>query len=456
MNMVITEIRFPITLDIDRLATSTREAIQLAQQEAVRMQAPEVYPEHLLLGALRQGDGEVRKILRELGIDPHAISAGLSTVLASDGYHGPDDVNWPLSVDALACLNWASTFAMYIGSKQILPAHLLLSTMRHPSTHALMVLLLSTDALQTTPILTLTGADYTVFMDQLIYSRIREQVIVSFSTGAARRVLTAFERPTITYADIQGMDAAKAQLREVAAYLRHPVLYNRAEREYLFGTVLVGHPCTDRTLLVKATASEAAVALISLSMATLVAMLNALDSGAMTIEDFDLPPHEYNLLKGSTAGQVGRKVIHRSFEHVRAVPPRILFIDDLDALAEIRDPEVREQCWKQVLVEMDAFDYNPTVTVIATTKSIEGINREALYPTRFSRQVQIGDGFLADLMAQTRLCLSCKREGLAGWRYCIYCGTELTQFCAVCGSPSIQASGERFCYQCGNPRTARP
>ncbi len=453
MNMVINETRIPTTLDTDRLATPARKAIQLAQQEAVRMQAPQVFPEYLMLGVLRQGDGGVKKVLRELGIDPETIRAGLSSVLASDGYYESDEINWPLSTDALACLDWASTFAMYMGSEQIFPGHLLLSTLRHPSAHSLLVLLLSAHGPPTTPIITVTGTDYTTYMDQLIYAKIREQVVASFDTGVPRRVLTSFERPTITYADIQGMDAAKSQLRQVVEYLRHPVIYNRFERVYQFGVLLVGHPCTDRSLLVKATAAAAAVALVSLSMTTLVAMLAAIDSGTMTIEDFDLPRYEYKLLRDSTAVQVGRKMIHRCFEQVRAIPPRILFIDDLDALQQLPNAEVREQCWKQLLTEMDTFDYNPTVVVIATTRSVEGINREAFYETRFSRQVRIGDGFIVDPAAQTRLCLSCRHEGMVGWRYCIYCGAELTQLCSVCGAPSIQAAGERFCFQCGNLRT---
>jgi hypothetical protein len=453
MNTLITEVRISSTLDFDQLAASTRKAIQFAQQEAIRMQAPEVRPEHLLLGVLRQGEDGVGQVLRNLGVDIQAVRAGMSTVLGSDGYHEPDDISWPLSIDALACLEWASTFAAYLHSDHVLPGHLLVSALRHPSTHPLMVLLLSAYAPQTTPMINAIGADYTSYMDQLIYSRIREWIVVSFDTGKPRRVLSTFERPTLCYADIMGMDAAKSELRQVIEYLRRPVIYDRSERIDLFGILLVGHPCTDRTLLVKATAAEAVVSIFSFSMATLVDMLQAMNSGSMALEDFDLPKHLYNMLKESEADQRGRKLIKYFFDRARSVSPCILFIDDLDALERLASGEERERCSKQLVVEMDTFDYSPPVVVIASARRVDGLDRELLFPTRFSRQVRIGDSFVVDPSTQIRLCLSCKREGMADWRYCVYCGAVLTQLCSVCGAPGIQVEGERFCFQCGNPRT---
>ena len=453
MNILITEPRIPTTLDFERLAASTRTAIQFAQQEAIRMQAPEVRPEHLLLGVLRQGEDGIGQVLRDLGVDIQAVRAGMSTVLGSDGYYEPDDISWPLSIDALACLEWASTFAAYLHADHVLPGHLLVSALRHPSTHSLLVLLLSAYAPQTTPIINAVGADYTSYMDQLIYSRIRERTVVSFDTGKPRRVLSTCERPTLCYADIMGMDTAKSQLRQVVEYLRRPVIYNRSERISLFGIVLVGHPSTNRTLLVKATAAEAVVSLFSFSMATLVDMLQAMNSRRMALEDFDLPEHLYNLLKDSEADQRGRKLISYFFDRARSVSPCILFIDDLDALERLASNEERERCSRQLMVEMDAFDYSPPVVVIASVRRVDGLNRELLYPTRLSRQVRIGDGFMVDLATQIRLCLSCQREGMADWRYCIYCGAALTQLCPVCGAPAVQVEGERFCFQCGDPRT---
>ena len=454
MNIFITEVRISSTLDFDRLATSTRTAIQFAQQEAIRMQAPEVRPEHLLLGVLRQGEDGVGQVLRDLGIDIQAVRAGVSTVLGSDGYHELDDINWPLSVDALACLEWASTFAAYLHSDYVLPGHLLVSALRHPSMQPLLVLLLSAYAPQTTPMIHAIGADHTSYMDQLIYSRIREWIVVNFDTGKPRRVLSTCERPTICYADILGMDAAKSQLRQVIEYLRRLVIYDRSERISLFGILLVGHPSTDRTLLVKATAAEAVVSLFSFSMATLVDMLQAMNSGSMALEDFGLPNPLYNLLKDCEADQRGRKLIKYFFDRARSVSPCILFIDDLDALERLTSREERERCSKQLVVEMDAFDYDPPVVVIASASRVDGLDRELLFPTRFSRQVRIGDGFVVDPSTQIRLCLSCKREGMVDWRYCVYCGAALSQLCPVCGAPSIQVEGERFCFQCGNPRTA--
>lgn len=452
MNTLATELRIPTTLDFERLAASTREAVLLAQQEAARLAAPEVYPEHLLLGVLKQGDDGVGQVLGSLGIDVQAVRVGMSTVLGSDGYNESGETSWPLSTDALECMDWASTFATHVHAAHVLPGHLLLGALRHPSTLPLLMLLSSAYALQVTTITNAVGAEYTNCMDQLIYSRIREQIVVSFNTGKPYRILCAFERPTIRFADIKGMDAAKHQLHRVTEYLRQPSVFNRSERIYLFGILLVGHPCTDRSLLVKATAAEAAVSLISFSMETFVDMLSAIYSGGMAIEDFDLPQHEYKLLKDSKINQRGRDMIRHIFERARVLSPCVLFLDDLDALERLTNDEEREQCWRQLLVEMDRFDYSPPAAVIATASRVDGLNRELLYPARFSRQVRIGGGFVVDPTTQTRLCLACKREGRADWRYCVYCGAVLAPLCPVCGAPGIQVEGERFCFQCGNPR----
>jgi len=454
MNRVMTMTRIPTTLDLDRFASSTQRAIQLAQQEAIRMEAPEVYPEHLLLGVLKQGHDGVAQILSSLGINMQAVRIGMSTVLGPDGYNEPEESIWPLSIDVVECMDWASSFATYMHSADVLPGHLLLGALRHPANQPLLMLLLYGYAPQTLPItFAVETADHTSCMDQLIYSRIREQVMASFNTGMPRRVLISFERPTICFADIKGMDAAKQQLRQMIEYLRHPLIFERSERIYFFGVLLVGHPCTDRSLLVKATATEAVVSLVTFSMATLVDMLSALYSGNMTIEDFELPRHQYQLLKESKVNQRGRNMIRHIFERARAISPCILFIDDLDALERLVSPEERENCWRQLVVEMDRFDYNPPVVVIATMSRVDGLNRELLYPTRFSRQVSIGNGFTVDPANQTRLCLACKHEGMVDWRHCVYCGAALAQLCPVCGAPGIQVEGERFCYQCGNPRT---
>src|SRR5947209_18460566 len=103
MNILITEVRIPSTLDFDQLAASTRKAIQFAQQEAIRMQAPEVRPEHLLLGVLRQGEDGVGQVLRNLGVDIQAVRAGMSTLLGSDGFYEPDDCSWSLFIDDISC-----------------------------------------------------------------------------------------------------------------------------------------------------------------------------------------------------------------------------------------------------------------------------------------------------------------------------------------------------------------
>lgn len=449
MNAITNEIQNQ-TFDFDQLAPSAQAAIRLAQLEATRMNAPEVYPEHLFLGMLAQADVEVAKVLRSLRLDILEIQ-----VQAAEIFGMPNDVgtkNYLLfSRESLICFEWALSFATQINSSLIFPKHLFLSVLRHPRIQPLLVLLLPSQDALPTPLIEVDGLAYTSYIDQLIHSRVREQSVVVFTAGSPKRVLRRFDRPGITFADIKGLDGAKRDLGEVVEFLRNPQIFQHSMRIYLYGVLVVSHPSTDRTLLVEATAGEAVVPLVYLSISTLIGLLNALDSDILSIEDLDFPMDEYNLLKNSEPSKRGRNMIEHIFSQAKKSSPCILFIDNLDDVEQLSTNQEREQWLKQLVVEMDGLDDQTPIVVIATTSHTDGLGQALLHPGRFDRKIEIGSSFMARPAAQVKLCLSCQYEVLAHWKYCVYCGARLAHNCPNCGTPFLQIEEARFCFECGTP-----
>lgn len=127
MNIVATGLQEP-----DRLAPSTHEAIRLAQEEAVRMQAQAVYPEHLLLGVIAQGENKAAKMMCRCGMDMPAIRVRATEVFGSQ-YMGTANTNLPLSKESLGCIEWAiSVVTRRVHPALVLPEHLVLGVLRHP------------------------------------------------------------------------------------------------------------------------------------------------------------------------------------------------------------------------------------------------------------------------------------------------------------------------------------
>src|SRR5438876_7374365 len=140
MNTFTNEIQNQL-FDFDLLAPSTQAEIRLAQHEAIKMNAPEVYPEHLFLGVLTQADVEVAKVLKGLRLDIQEIQAQ-----AAETFGISNDVdtknNLLFSRESLICFEWALSFALQMNSSLVFPKHLLLSVLRHPRIQPLLVLLL--------------------------------------------------------------------------------------------------------------------------------------------------------------------------------------------------------------------------------------------------------------------------------------------------------------------------
>jgi len=170
-----------------------------------------------------------------------------------------------------------------------------------------------------------------------------------------------------TFADVAGVDEAKEELREIVEYLRQPEKFIRVGARIPKGVLLVGPPGTGKTLLARAVAGEAKVAFFSISGSEFVEMFVGV--GAARVRDL--------------------------FETALKAAPCIIFVDELDALGKVRGVALtggndeREQTLNQLLVEMDGFEPNRGVVIMAATNRPEILDPALLRPGRFDRQVLV-------------------------------------------------------------------
>ena len=436
--------------DFELLASSTQAIIDLAQYEAIKMDAPQVDPEHLFLGILQQDDAEVTTVLKEIGLDRQKIQEQVLEIFGD--LTVPDTARDLLfSSESLICFEWAISFATQMNSPLLFPKHIILSVLRYPRIQPLLVLLLraqNQDVLPA-PMIEAEGNVYTNYIDQLIHSRVRQQSITKFKDGSLKRVYRRFERPIITFEDIHGLDSAKDILREVVDFLRKPQNFQQSKSTYLYGALIIGHPCTDRTLLVKAIAGEAVVPLLYVSISTLVELFTDLDSEFVTLDELDLPIDEYVLLAKDSAPSRGREIIAHIFRQARNLSPCVLFFDNLDAVNQLSTSVEGEQILKQLAIEMDALDYHPPMVVLASTSQSRQLDLALLHPGRFALQVVMSSSCIVHPAAQVKLCLVCKNEVPSTWKYCVYCGALIAQTCPNCGTLFLQLEGADFCSECG-------
>ena len=172
----------------------------------------------------------------------------------------------------------------------------------------------------------------------------------------------------VTFADVAGVDEAKAELQEVVSFLKDPKEHGRLGARMPKGVLLVGPPGTGKTLLAKAVAGEAGVPFFSISGSEFVEMFVGV--GAARVRDL--------------------------FEQARAKAPCIIFIDELDALGRARGAvpglgghDEKEQTLNQLLVEMDGFDPTSGIVLIAATNRPEILDPALLRAGRFDRQVLV-------------------------------------------------------------------
>jgi cell division protease FtsH len=175
------------------------------------------------------------------------------------------------------------------------------------------------------------------------------------------------DRPTTRFADIAGYEGSKAEVMEVVDFLKHPHRYARAGAKGPTGVLMVGPPGTGKTLMARAVAGEAGVPFLALSGSSFVEMFVGV--GASRVRDL--------------------------FDDARKMAPSIIFIDEIDAIGGRRGPggfgsnDEREQTLNQLLSEMDGFEPEARVVVIAATNRAEILDTALLRPGRFDRTVEI-------------------------------------------------------------------
>jgi cell division protease FtsH len=186
--------------------------------------------------------------------------------------------------------------------------------------------------------------------------------------GRSKAKLYNEERPSTTFADVAGVDDAKADLREEIDFLREPQRYASLGAHIPKGVLLVGPPGTGKTLLARAVAGEARVPFYSASGTDFVELFVGL--GASRVRDL--------------------------FEQAKKNAPCIIFIDEIDAIGRTRSGaasygsnDEREQTLEQLLVEMDGFEPNQAVIVLAATNRPDVLDQALLRPGRFDRQVSV-------------------------------------------------------------------
>ncbi|NPD14140.1 ATP-dependent metallopeptidase FtsH/Yme1/Tma family protein [Xinfangfangia sp. D13-10-4-6] len=187
--------------------------------------------------------------------------------------------------------------------------------------------------------------------------------------GKSRAKLLTEKQGRVTFDDVAGIDEAKEELEEIVEFLRNPQKFSRLGGKIPKGALLVGPPGTGKTLLARAIAGEAGVPFFTISGSDFVEMFVGV--GASRVRDM--------------------------FEQAKKNAPCIVFIDEIDAVGRARGVgmgggnDEREQTLNQLLVEMDGFEANEGVIIVAATNRKDVLDPALLRPGRFDRQITVGN-----------------------------------------------------------------
>jgi cell division protease FtsH len=177
-----------------------------------------------------------------------------------------------------------------------------------------------------------------------------------FNFGKSRAKIISPDNPKTSFKDIAGCDEAKVELQEIVEFLKHPAKYKKLGAKIPKGALLLGAPGTGKTLLAKAVSGEASVPFFSISGAEFVEMFVGV--GASRVRDL--------------------------FDQAKRNAPSIIFIDEIDAVGRHRGAglggghDEREQTLNQILVEMDGFDTDDSVILLAATNRPDVLDKALL------------------------------------------------------------------------------
>ena len=189
----------------------------------------------------------------------------------------------------------------------------------------------------------------------------------TLSFGRSRARMMSFNKPTVTFADVAGVEEAKVELQEIVEFLKFPERFLSLGARIPKGVLLVGPPGTGKTLLARAVAGEAGVPFFHISGSEFVEMFVGV--GAARVRDL--------------------------FEQAKRNAPCIVFVDEIDAVGRHRGAglggghDEREQTLNQILVELDGFETNTNIIVVAATNRPDILDPALLRPGRFDRRVTL-------------------------------------------------------------------
>ena len=199
------------------------------------------------------------------------------------------------------------------------------------------------------------------------FSQMQKANNSQMSFGKAKTKKNAEERPDVKFSDVAGVDEAVEEMQEIKDFLSNPAKYQAMGAKVPRGCLLVGPPGTGKTLLARAVAGEAGVPFFSISGSDFVEMFVGV--GASRVRDL--------------------------FQQAKDAAPSIIFIDEIDAVGRQRGAglggghDEREQTLNQLLVEMDGFESNESVILIAATNRADILDPALLRPGRFDRQIVV-------------------------------------------------------------------
>lgn len=217
-----------------------------------------------------------------------------------------------------------------------------------------------------------------VFLFMFFMRGMRNQNSQAFSFGRSKAKRHEGNKSSVTFKDVAGVDEAKEELQEIVEFLKDPRKFQRLGGRIPRGVLLVGRPGTGKTLLAKAVSGEAGVPFFSISGSDFVEMFVGV--GAARVRDL--------------------------FDQAKKSSPCIVFIDEIDAVGRHRGTglggghDEREQTLNQLLVEMDGFEPNEAVIIIAATNRPDILDPALLRPGRFDRQVTVD---LPDIKGRTQI-----------------------------------------------------
>jgi len=207
-----------------------------------------------------------------------------------------------------------------------------------------------------------------IFMGYMVYRNMQGGGNKAMGFGKSRARLLTENQTKITFDDVAGIDEAKEELEEIVEFLKDPQKFQRLGGRIPKGVLLIGPPGTGKTLLAKAIAGEAGVPFFSISGSDFVEMFVGV--GASRVRDM--------------------------FEQAKKSVPCIIFIDEIDAVGGKRGSgmggggnDEREQTLNQLLVEMDGFEENQSIILVAATNRPDILDPALLRPGRFDRQVNV-------------------------------------------------------------------